>query len=95
MSQGDADLLGVQTGSSVKIKTNRGEAIAVVGVSERMQAGHMSIPNGGGLTNGLRSDQPEMIGVPANQLTDSNYKDFLAGAPWHKYVPAQIEPVKG
>ena len=95
MSPEDADSLGVETGSSVKIKTNRGEAMAVVEVSERMQSGHMSIPNGGGLTNGLRSNQPETIGVPANQLTDSNYKDFLAGTPWHKYVPAQIEPVKG
>jgi anaerobic selenocysteine-containing dehydrogenase len=32
-----------------------------------------------------------MIGVPPNSLTGSADRDFLAGTPWHKHVPAGVE----
>lgn len=31
-------------------------------------------------------------GVATNDLTASNWRDPYAGTPWHKHVPARIEP---
>jgi Molybdopterin oxidoreductase Fe4S4 domain len=30
-------------------------------------------------------------GVAPNELTDSARRDWLAGTPWHKHVPARVE----
>jgi len=32
-------------------------------------------------------------GVAPNALTASDWRDAYAGTPWHKHVPARIEPV--
>ena len=32
-------------------------------------------------------------GVAPNSLTSSDWRDAFAGTPWHKHVPARIEPV--
>jgi hypothetical protein len=31
--------------------------------------------------------------VAPNVLTSSDWRDSFAGTPWHKHVPARIEPV--
>jgi len=64
----------------------------VVEVYEGMQPGHISLPNGLGL------DQDEAgglhrTGVAPNELTDNRLRDPIAGTPWHKSVPARLEPV--
>jgi hypothetical protein len=33
------------------------------------------------------------MGVSPNELTDVAHRDFLAGTPWHKHVPARLEKV--
>jgi formate dehydrogenase len=33
------------------------------------------------------------IGVPPNELTGSAERDFLAGTPRHKHVPARVERI--
>jgi len=33
------------------------------------------------------------VGVPPNMLTGSADRDFLAGTPWHKHVPARVERI--
>jgi formate dehydrogenase len=53
-----------------------------------MQAGHASLPNGFGLEHG-----GTVTGVAPNSLTSSDWRDEFAGTPWHKHVPARIEPV--
>ena len=87
MSPVDAGRLGVNSGSSVRLCTRTGSAIATVEVTGRMQPGHLSLPNGFGLDNedGLR------IGVAPNELTSLTDRDPFAGTPWHKYVPARVE----
>jgi hypothetical protein len=32
-------------------------------------------------------------GVAPNELTAGDERDWLAGTPWHKHVPARLEPV--
>ena len=57
-----------------------------------MQPGHIALPNGFGLDH-VESGGAVHTGVPPNELTDSEDRDPWAGTPWHKSVPARLEPV--
>jgi formate dehydrogenase len=88
LSGEDAMRVGLSDGERARITTARGSAEAVVEVSEVMQAGHASLPNGFGLEHA-----GTVTGVAPNTLTSSDWRDEFAGTPWHKHVPARIEPV--
>jgi len=86
----DAKRLGVGDGGRVRLTTRRGSAEVSVELSDRMQPGHVSLPNG----LGLAFPTPEgsrTVGVAPNELTRSEDRDWLAGTPWHKSTPARIE----
>ena len=95
MSPEDADKLGVKSGVQVRIVTATGSAQTCVEVNARMQAGHVSLPNGFGLDNvdleNTGEPQGVRMGVAANELTCAADRDFIAGTPWHKHVPARVE----
>jgi len=65
-----------------------------VEVTDMMQRGHISIPNGVGLDYDNGDGKPIRRGVSTNDLTDVMRRDFLAGTPWHKNVPARVEKVR-
>jgi anaerobic selenocysteine-containing dehydrogenase len=90
ISAQDAAALGLADGDRARVSTRRGSAVAVVEVSDTMLAGHVSLPNGFGLGPGGSSDA---VGVAPNELTASGDRDWFAGTPHHKHVPARIEPV--
>ena len=80
----------VSDGEKARIVTSRASAIVSVEVSDIMQPGHVSLPNGMGLdepANGATT----RVGVAPNDLTDGSRRDPVAGTPWHKFVPARIE----
>jgi formate dehydrogenase len=60
-------------------------------ISDRMQPGHVSLPNGLGVDYPDPRGRHEATGVAPNELTSSEDRDWLAGTPWHKHVPARIE----
>jgi anaerobic selenocysteine-containing dehydrogenase len=91
MSAADAQQLGVADGARVRVVTKRGSAETLVELSETLQAGHVSLPNGSGLTYPDPVGDVALHGVPPNELTASEDRDWLAGTPWHKHVPARIE----
>ncbi len=74
----------------MRITTRRGSATAVVEISDTLQPGHVTLPNGLGLVYPDEAGQPVLHGVPPNELTASADRDWLAGTPFHKHVPAQI-----
>jgi anaerobic selenocysteine-containing dehydrogenase len=88
VSRDDAQRLGLSDGGRARVTTARGSAEATVEVSEAMLAGHASLPNGFGLDFG-----GVVTGVAPNSLTSTEWRDDFAGTPWHKHVPANIEPV--
>ncbi len=95
MNPADAERLGLAAGSRARVVTARGSAFAVVTVDDRYQPGHAALPNGLGLDlpSGRGEDGPtERTGVALNTLTDGTRRDPFAGTPWHKHVPARIEP---
>jgi formate dehydrogenase len=94
ISTADADRLGLVTGGAARVVTQRGAAVVTVEVSEMMQDGHVSLPNGMGLDED-HADGPRRSGVAPNELTSNLDRDWIAGTPWHKSVAARVEPVAG
>ncbi|MEM9562468.1 MAG: molybdopterin-dependent oxidoreductase [Actinomycetota bacterium] len=107
MHPADADELGVDTGSRVRVVTKRGAAEATVETTDTLLRRHITLPNGLGLDypTDLADDAAEdaddgagpmeikITGVAPNELTASDWKDEIAGTPWHKHVPARVEPI--
>jgi anaerobic selenocysteine-containing dehydrogenase len=91
MNPGDAAALGVADGEVVRVRTRRGSGAAPVELHERMQRGHVSLPNGLGLDHPGDDGSPVVTGLGPNELTASEDRDPWAGTPWHKHVPARIE----
>jgi anaerobic selenocysteine-containing dehydrogenase len=89
VSPDDATRLGLRDGAPARVTTRRGGVDVVVEVSPTMQPGHVSLPNGLGLTGPEREGTPR--GAAPNELTSSDHRDPIAGTPWHKHVPARVE----
>jgi hypothetical protein len=53
----------------------------------------VALPNGLGLSHPTDAGPWATTGVPPNALTSTDHRDELAGTPWHKHVPARLEPV--
>ena len=93
MSEGDAAQHGIADGDRVRISTPGGTGVAVAEVTGTMMDGHISLPNGLGLSYAPAGGDPEVVGVAPNELTTTDWRDPIAGTPWHKHVPARIERV--
>ena len=95
VSAEDASRMGLVNGGRALVSTARGSAEATVEVSDAMLAGHAALPNGFGLDYTGEDGKTVIPGVAPNSLTSSEWRDEFAGTPWHKHVPARIEPVGG
>jgi anaerobic selenocysteine-containing dehydrogenase len=93
MNPSDAASLGITPGGRARLTTRRGSAEVVVELTGALQPGHVSLPNGLGLEFPGEGGTPAVTGVAPNELTASDDRDWLAGTPWHKHVPARIEAV--
>jgi formate dehydrogenase len=92
MNPDDGTRLGVSTGQKVRLTTKRGSALVLVELSQSMQVGHISLPNGLGLARaGDENPGAESVGVAPNELTSAAHRDPWAGTPLHKHVPARVE----
>ncbi|MGV1087378.1 MAG: molybdopterin-dependent oxidoreductase [Mycobacterium sp.] len=93
ISVADAESLGLVDGGRAQITTAAGSAEAFVEVNPMMRAGHASLPNGYGLDFTGADGRSHVTGIAPNALTSTDWRDSYAGTPWHKHVPARIEPV--
>ena len=91
MSPADALRVGVSEGGRVRVSTQRGSAEVLVEISDRMQPGHVALPNGLGLDFPDAAGATVPTGVAPNELTRSEDRDWVAGTPWHKHTPARVE----
>jgi anaerobic selenocysteine-containing dehydrogenase len=91
MNPDDAQRVGVADGARARITTRRGSALVEVEVSDRMLPGHVSLPNGLGVDYPDARGESLRAGVSPNELTRGEDRDWLAGTPWHKHVPARVE----
>jgi len=93
VSVADAESLGLVDGGRARITTAAGSAETVVEVNPMMRTGHAALPNGYGLDFIDANGERQVTGVAPNALTSTDWRDSYAGTPWHKHVPARIEPV--
>jgi anaerobic selenocysteine-containing dehydrogenase len=91
MHPDDAKRAGVADGGRVRLSTRRGSAEVSVEITDRMQPGHLSLPNGLGLDFPDAHGDRVGTGVAPNELTRSEDRDWIAGTPWHKHTPARVE----
>lgn len=83
----DAAALGVVSGDRVRLTTAAASVEVQVAVSDMMQPGHVSLPNG----LGVSYPGTDGVGVAPNELTRASDRDPFVGTPWHKSVAARIE----
>ena len=93
VSPADASRLGLTDGGRVRLTTRRGGGEVTVEVDDRMQPGHLALPNGLGLDSPSDDGSTVVTGLAPNELTSAADRDPFAGTPWHKHVPARLEPV--
>lgn len=90
----DAARLGVADGGLARVTTKRGSVVATVEVTDTLRPGHVTLPNGLGLSYPDESGDSQVHGVAPNELTASEDRDWIAGTPWHKHVAARVEAVR-
>jgi formate dehydrogenase len=93
MSPGDAERLDVEDGGRVRLTTKRGSIETAIEITDTLRDGHVTLPNGMGVAYPNAEGKREVVGVPPNELTSSEDRDWLAGTPWHKHVRARVEAV--
>jgi anaerobic selenocysteine-containing dehydrogenase len=89
----DAARYGLSDGGQALITTAAGSARALVEVTDVMQPGHVSLPNGQGLDYPDESGKRVLTGVAANELTSIDWRDRMSATPWHKHVPARVQAI--
>ncbi len=93
LSPADAAALEVGTGDALRVVTRRSSLVVSVEVSDTMQPGHVSLPNGLGLSYPDEGGGLPVTGAAPNELTASDDRDPFVGTPWHKCVRARLERV--
>jgi anaerobic selenocysteine-containing dehydrogenase len=87
----DAAALGCEEGDWVQLRTPRRSAQALVELTDGLQQGHVSLPNGHGLDYHQADGTLDRRGLSVNELTNTTDRDPFAGTPCHKYVPVHLE----
>ena len=86
ISRADAERFGLIDGGRAMVTTARASVEVMVEINDRMRDGHISLPNGMGV-----GTSDDVKGIAPNELTDSAHRDWIAGTPFHKHVPARID----
>ncbi|GII51655.1 oxidoreductase [Planotetraspora thailandica] len=89
----DAERLGLAAGALARVTTRTGSVEVPVEINDGLQPGHVSLPNGLGLSYPGADGAPSVTGAAPNELTAAGDRDPYAGTPWHKHVPARVEAV--
>ena len=90
----DAAELGVTNDDLITVITAAGSMTVPVEVTDTLQRGNITLPNGMGTDYPTDGDRRTAGGSP-NELTSTGdgYEDPFVGTPYHKHVPARLEPV--
>ncbi|MFA9566149.1 MAG: molybdopterin dinucleotide binding domain-containing protein, partial [Acidimicrobiales bacterium] len=89
----DAASVGLVDGGQARVTTRTGSAVSIVELHEGMRPGFISLPNGRGVDYPGGDGDSLATGVAPNELTSTEDRDWFAGTPHHKHIPAKLEPV--
>ncbi len=93
ISPTDAAAAGLTDGDRAVLTTKTGRATVTIDVDDTMPIGAIALPNGLGLDEPGPDGSVARTGVAPNELTSASDRDPIVGTPWHKHVPARLEPV--
>ncbi len=91
----DASEIGVADGERVRVRSAAGCVQTEVLLDTTQRPGHVSLPNGFGLTYETVEGELNVDGVSANILTSAGARDPFTGIPHHKWVPVAVTKVEG
>jgi len=90
----DAASHDLSPGDRVSVKSLAGEVVTDVELDSSQLPGHVSLPNGFGLTY-IKPDGTEATdGICVNVLTSAHARDPFTGIPHHKWVPVRVSKVE-
>lgn len=84
----DAAARGLADGARARCRTATGAVDVVVELDEDLRPGMVVLPHGYGMR--YRGGPP--VGPEVNRLTAGDHCDPVARTPYHKHVPAEVEP---
>ena len=93
VSPRDAERVGIVDNGLARVTSPRASAVVRVEIDPGMSLGHIALPNGLGLDH-IDDGRRVKTGASPNEFTASAARDPWAGTPWHKTVPARLEPVE-
>jgi anaerobic selenocysteine-containing dehydrogenase len=86
----DAATLNVEDGARVRVETARGSVDTIAEITETLQAGNVTLPNGLGVDYPADEGELAVVGAAPNELTSDLHRDPHVGTPFHKHVPARV-----
>ena len=91
----DAEKLGIENESQVKVKSRVGEVVVLAEVTDEIMQGVVSLPHGFGHNRaGTKlSIAPEHKGVSINDITDELEVDELSGNAAFRGTQVEVTPV--
>ncbi|MCP5056314.1 MAG: molybdopterin-dependent oxidoreductase [bacterium] len=92
LAPADAARLGIEEGEQVRLATKRGAVELPAAVDDRLQAGHVWVPNGFGMAYPSGpGGELEVQGANLNEISDAADRDPITGCPHHKYTLCRVE----
>jgi anaerobic selenocysteine-containing dehydrogenase len=92
LSPDDAERLGIESGTAVRVSTRRGSLTLPAEIDGKCRAGHVWIPNGMGMIHHGPDGEITVDGVNTNELIDAADRDPISGCPQTKHTLCRIEP---
>ena len=86
----DLRALEVTEGGWMVVESVRGELLARTRADDGMRRGHVVLPHGYGQAYPAADGERRVCGPAINWLTDSAWRDPIAGTPYHKNVPVRL-----
>ena len=86
----DLRALEVTEGGWMVVESVRGELLARTRADDGMRRGHVVLPHGYGQAYPAADGERRVCGPAINWLTDTAWRDPIAGTPYHKNVPVRL-----
>ncbi|MBQ9155907.1 MAG: molybdopterin-dependent oxidoreductase [Eubacterium sp.] len=85
ISMEDAEIMGIKEGDMLEVFNRKGSITAPAHIDPDMKKGTVCVPQGTRLPVGGLKEEGN-----TNLLTDDQFRDRIAGTPFHSYVPCNI-----
>lgn len=86
----DLSAIAASDGAWLVVESRRGELVVRVRADAGLRRGYVVLPHGYGQSHPAADGERRVCGPAVNWLTDSTWRDPIAGTPYHKHVPVRL-----